>query len=278
MAKKENQFYMPQRFPTDEVVRSGLKTLIANLIVPHRDGEDIPEYWDRTVEMNRHIPAESFPWDMEFESKLIGLIYQHSINDVPPTLAALKTGMRVQYNLTGAEVEKQIDDIAGVRTVSADVVGISYWLHQELSKVNLDIALDEARGILRSPYGTLEDRQTKIFSTISDAIEFDDDLTDMSFGDAVGTFVNDNMHKTWEIVQSGGWVGPSLKFRGFTHTRKEGKVIRAGSIPFLRWGSTTLVTAKRGLGKTTFAQFWAEYNAWIGGYDVLYMHTETPLW
>lgn len=262
--------------PTDEVVRTGLQTLIANSIAIRAADGSVEEDWDRTIEYQRHITSDLFPWDMQFEARMMELIYQHSINNIPPTPESLRLGMTTQFGMDGSQIDQRMADIIAKRTIDRDVSGISYWMWQAICLINADAALEEAQGILRSPWGTIEDRKAEALTRVTESFDFEDDLTDFTIGEMLDDRLR-TMYDTWELVSKGGVPGPSLKWRGFTHVRDDkGNIRIPGKIPFLRWGNTTLITAKPGYGKTTIGTQLAEYNAWILGLDVLYIHLETP--
>lgn len=255
--------------PVEDYVLSNLNTLIANL-----SGEQ-----SRLHEIEAPFPWQHIPESLPVHRAIWRFYTEDSINeDIPPS-----PGNIVQYlrSVAGFEkdpsIEAVVESIMAFRTETGDVANVAHFLAEDLLRSARKSAFEQASKIMDNPaYGTPQERYERA-TALLESVSYQDDGSIQMNGQDLSEYAAEIARQARRNRENGIEPGPSLKFKGFVDEKDPtGGIIKAGLIPFLPWGDTSMFTALRGTGKTTFGQTIAEYNAFNKNIYVLYLHLETP--
>lgn len=255
--------------PVEDYVLSNLCTLIANL-----SGETI-----RLHEIEAPFPWQHIPESLPVHRAIWRFYIEDSIEkSKAPTQENIIGYLR---SVAGFEkdpsIEAVVESILSFRTETGDVENLAYFLSEDLLRSARKSAFGQASIIMDNPaYGTPQERYEKA-TALLESVSYQDDGSIQMDGLDLGDYAAEIAVQARLNRDNGIEPGPSLRFKGFVDEKDPtGGIIKSGLIPFLAWGDTSMFTALRGTGKTTFGQTIAEYNAFTKEIYVLYLHLETP--
>lgn len=254
---------------TDEYMRRLIFSLLAN---------SIDEY-SRLADYREALKPQDIPADMPDARVIMQALIEADEKQVAPSAENIVSIMTLELNCNQEKSNEIVHNIMGYATADRAVDNLSVMVGLDVQRRRVETAMEAAVDTLENGEGRLSDRLDRAVNELSAANTNTND-------ESIKTTQAEGIEKHKAILRqrvanrkAGVTNGPSLKFAGFIGKRNpvtglwiEGQ---EGKVPVLRWGATTLVTAKQGRGKTTFGQTWAEYNAWDLGIDVLYLHNET---
>lgn len=263
-----NKRTVRQIISTDEYMRRLIFSLLAN---------SIDEY-SRLGDYREVITPDDIPSDMPEARKIMKALIIADEKTIAPTESNVISIMALELNMQQTSANDIVHNIMGYATTDRAVDNLSVMVGMDVQRRRIETAMETAVDTLQNGEGKLSDRLDEAVHALSEVSHTSDESVRTTQAEGIDRH-KAVLRQRVANRKAGISNGPSLKFLGFVGERnketglwKEGC---EGKVPVLRWGATTLITAKQGRGKTTFAQTWAEYNAWKLGIDVLYMHNET---
>lgn len=259
----------PKQIKTDDYMRNLVYSLLANCV-----GE-----YSRLADMREELQVEDLPVDMPDARQLLTALKYADETGLEPSREKILYLMTEELNLNKDHAESILHNIMGFQTDDRAVDNLSVMVGMDIQRRRIETAKEAAVNVLENGEGRLSERLDSAITALSAVNDRGDDDSVKSTQSELASRHKEIMRKRVADRKTGLPSGPNLKFTGFVGVRdettglwKEGK---EGKIPVLRWGSTTVVTALPGYGKSTLGGVWAEHNAHKLGIDVLYIHNET---